>query len=228
MAERVEQRQLVAPLFDENELAGFVDFEIDPLVVGSDDEVECAGDQTQAGVVATALALSISHRPVTASGGELRIDSELGRGTTVHVILPMAVTPEAEAASSTTPANATRRARVMVVDDEAIITATVRRLLSREHDVVTATRAIEALHRIQSNERFDLILCDLMMPQMTGMELHDRIAQIDGDQASRIVFLTGGAFTPTARQFLDRVPNQRIEKPFDAQHLRVLVNDRIR
>ena len=178
--------------------------------------------------VGTGLGLSISHRIVTTIGGELRIDSEIGRGTTIHVILPMAVSPEAEAGAATTPANATRRARVMVVDDEAIITATVRRLLSREHDVVTATRAIEALHRIQSNERFDLILCDLMMPQMTGMELHDRIAQIDGDQAGRIVFLTGGAFTPTARQFLDRVPNQRIEKPFDAQHLRVLVNDRIR
>ena len=178
--------------------------------------------------VGTGLGLSISHRIVTTIGGELRIDSELGRGTTVHVILPMAVVTETDLSSSTAPANATRRARVMVIDDEAIITATVRRLLSREHDVVTATRAIEALHRIQSNERFDLILCDLMMPQMTGMELHDRIEQIDRDQASRIVFLTGGAFTPTARQFLDRVPNQRIEKPFDAQHLRVLVNDRIR
>ncbi len=178
--------------------------------------------------VGTGLGLSISHRIVTTIGGDLKIDSEIGRGTTVHVILPMAVAAESEVSPNAAPANATRRARVMVVDDEAIITATIRRLLSREHDVVTATRAIEALHRIQSNERFDLILCDLMMPQMTGMELHDRIAQIDGDQASRIVFLTGGAFTPTARQFLDRVPNQRIEKPFDAQHLRVLVSDRIR
>jgi CheY-like chemotaxis protein len=104
----------------------------------------------------------------------------------------------------------------------------VRRLLSREHDVVTATRAVEALQRIQSGERFDLILCDLMMPQMTGMELHDKISEIASEQASRMVFLTGGAFTPTARQFLDRVPNHRIEKPFDAQHLRVLVNDRLR
>ncbi len=179
--------------------------------------------------VGTGLGLSISHRIVTSIGGELKIDSELGRGTTVHVILPIAAVAETETTSSSaSPINATRRARVMVVDDEAIITSTVRRLLSREHDVVTATRAIEGLHRIQSGERFDLILCDLMMPQMTGMELHDKIAAIDGDQASRIVFLTGGAFTPTARQFLDRVPNQRIEKPFDAQHLRVLVNGRIR
>ncbi len=183
---------------------------------------------TKAQGVGTGLGLSISHRIVTDIGGELRIDSELGRGTTVHVILPIVVTADVEAAPTVVAVNATRRARVMVVDDEVIITATIRRLLSRDHEVVTATRAIEGLHRIQSGERFDLILCDLMMPQMTGMELHDRIAEIDGDQASRMVFLTGGAFTPTARQFLDRVPNQRIEKPFDAQHLRLLVSDRIR
>jgi len=179
--------------------------------------------------VGTGLGLSISHRIVTSLGGELKIDSELGRGTSVHVVLPIAAIAEPEPlAISREKASATRRARVLVVDDEVVITTTVRRLLSADHDVVTATRAVEAFQRIEAGERFDLILCDLMMPQMTGMELHDRIVQIAADQAARMVFLTGGAFTPTARQFLDRVPNQRIEKPFDAQHLRVLVNDRVR
>jgi PAS domain S-box-containing protein len=178
--------------------------------------------------VGTGLGLSISHRIITSLGGELRVDSQLGRGTTVRVILPIAARLDQETQDIPVPTSATRRARVMVVDDEAIITSTVRRLLSRDHDVVTATRAIDALQRIQSGERFDVILCDLMMPQMTGMELHDQISAIAVEQAQRMVFLTGGAFTPTARQFLDRVPNHRIEKPFDAQHLRVLVNDRLR
>ncbi len=178
--------------------------------------------------VGTGLGLSISHRIVTDLGGDLRVDSVLGRGTTVQVILPMATLYEPEPVASQTSLDASRRARVLVVDDEAIITVTLRRLLARDHEVVTATRAIEALQRIQSGERFDLILCDLMMPQMTGMELHDKIVAIDHDQATRIVFLTGGAFTPTARRFLDRVPNHRIEKPFDAKHLRELVNDRVR
>ncbi len=178
--------------------------------------------------VGTGLGLSISHRIVSSLGGEVKIDSELGRGTTVSVILPVAKVVAPEVPKGRIETSPTRRARVLVVDDEVIITVTVRRLLSNEHDVVTATRAVEALERIEAGERFDVILCDLMMPQMTGMELHDRIASMADEQARRIVFLTGGAFTPTARQFLDRIPNHWIEKPFDAQHLRGLVNERVR
>jgi CheY-like chemotaxis protein len=81
---------------------------------------------------------------------------------------------------------------------------------------------------MSTGERFDVILCDLMMPQMTGMDLHAELRKLDAGCADRIIFLTGGAFTPAARAFLDDVPNQRVEKPFDAQHLRALINDRIR
>jgi CheY-like chemotaxis protein len=67
-----------------------------------------------------------------------------------------------------------------------------------------------------------------MMPQMTGMELHAELARLAPEQAARIVFVTGGAFTAGARAFLDAVPNQRIEKPFETQQLRAVLNDRIR
>ena len=67
-----------------------------------------------------------------------------------------------------------------------------------------------------------------MMPQMTGMELHEAILRIDPAQARRMVFLTGGAFTQSARDFIEAVPNRRIEKPFDLKALRNLVNDLIR
>ena len=66
------------------------------------------------------------------------------------------------------------------------------------------------------------------MPQMTGMDLHSALSQGASEQAGRMIFLTGGAFTTRARAFLDETPNQRIEKPFDALHLRALINDRIR
>src|SRR5207237_9662327 len=71
--------------------------------------------------------------------------------------------------------------------------------------------------------QFDMILCDLMMPSMTGMELHDELARIEPAHAARMSFLTGGAFTPRARAFLAEVPNPRLEKPFDPQGLRSFV-----
>jgi FixJ family two-component response regulator len=67
-----------------------------------------------------------------------------------------------------------------------------------------------------------------MMPQMTGMDLHARLLHVAPDQGARLIFLTGGAFTPRAREFLERVDNLRIEKPFDSASLKTLINDRLR
>ncbi|HEX7479255.1 MAG TPA: response regulator [Polyangiales bacterium] len=122
----------------------------------------------------------------------------------------------------------TARSRVLVVDDERLITKALQRTLSLDHDVTTLSDARQALLRLERGERFDLILCDLMMPQMTGMELHAALLRIAPDQAGRMVFLTGDAFTARARAFLDQVPNRHIEKPFDTRRLRALVNDCLR
>jgi CheY-like chemotaxis protein len=67
-----------------------------------------------------------------------------------------------------------------------------------------------------------------MMPEMTGMQLHDEISRLAPGLASRVVFVTGGAFTDAARTFLERVPNARIEKPFTPEEIRTLVADRVR
>jgi signal transduction histidine kinase len=177
--------------------------------------------------VGTGLGLSIAHRIVTGLGGELRVDTALGRGTTFRVILPVAdqTTTEAPGQSPTPQA---RRGRILVVDDELVVLTSLRRLLSRDHEVDIASGASEALRKLADGNRYDVILCDLMMPQVTGMELHEHVQQHHGEQAERIIFLTGGAFTPSARQFLDRVPNQWIEKPFDVQQLRAMIKDKLR
>jgi CheY-like chemotaxis protein len=75
--------------------------------------------------------------------------------------------------------------------------------------------------------RYDIIFCDLMMPGITGMEFHSRLVQVDPDQASNVIFLTGGAFTSQARQFLADMDNLSIEKPFDIFDLSTLVNNRL-
>jgi len=115
-----------------------------------------------------------------------------------------------------------------VVDDEPAIGESLRRLLRSEHEVVVLGGAAQALELVAGGERFDAILCDLMMPQMTGMDLHAELARLAPDQAERMVLLTGGAFTATARQFLDAVPNQRVEKPFDSANLRAIVRGLVR
>ncbi len=178
----------------------------------------------------TGLGLSICHRIVMESGGEIAVESAVGNGTTFRVTLPASrfetLPPAAPRSSVGQPAS--RRGCVLVVDDEPMIAAAVRRTLSLDHDVTAATSAKEALSRLISGERFDVILCDLMMPQMTGMDLHAELVRTAPEQAARVIFVTGGAFTPRARAFLDRVPNQRLEKPFDGNQLRALINERVR
>ena len=85
------------------------------------------------------------------------------------------------------------------------------------------TSAREACARLKGGERFDVVLSDLMMPEMSGVELHQELSRLSPELAARMVFLTGGAFTPYARAFLNEVTNLRLEKPFSSEELRGLV-----
>ena len=98
--------------------------------------------------------------------------------------------------------------------------AALRRVLAREHEVRVVTSGAEALELLKAGAAFDLILCDVMMPAMSGVALHAELARCRPALARRIVFLTGGAFTAEVRAFLDTSPNERWEKPIDAHKLR--------
>ena len=119
------------------------------------------------------------------------------------------------------------RGRILVVDDEPIVCFSLERLLSTEGEVVALTSARQALALIRSGEGFDIILCDLMMPEMDAPVLYEEIRRIAPSQAERMVFVTGGAFTVRAREFLESVPNPRLVKPFDVEALVELVRSRI-
>jgi len=115
-----------------------------------------------------------------------------------------------------------------VVDDEPLVGKAVQRVLASQHEVVSESSARSALARFERGESFDLVLCDLMMPQMTGMELHAAVSFAAPEMAERFVFLTGGAFTPAAREFLDRSAMRRIDKPFEPADLREMVGAELR
>jgi CheY-like chemotaxis protein len=178
--------------------------------------------------VGTGLGLAICQRIVTGLGGEISVESHVGVGTTFKVFLPVARGEREDEPVVRVAACAARRGRVLLIDDDQMIGNAVHRTLSGEHDVEVLTSAKEALDLIVAGRRFDVILCDMMMPVVTGMDFYDRLLQTVREQAERVVFLTGGAFTVRAREFLDRVPNVCMEKPFTLQNLRALMNERVR
>ena len=112
------------------------------------------------------------------------------------------------------------RRRVLVVDDEPAIGASIARVLGDRHEIVALTSGVEALERVgRDPEAFDVLLCDLMMPDLDGIRLHQRIFEIAPELARSTVFFTGGAFTDAAQQFLATTGHPVLEKPVDVEQL---------
>jgi PAS domain S-box-containing protein len=174
--------------------------------------------------VGTGLGLAICQSIVSGIGGEIQVESDVGKGSTFRILLPISEsTLRPQVPDTVPPSVGIRRARILVIDDEPMVLKSVLRILSPTHEVVAQTRPTEALERLLAGEVFDLVLCDLMMPEMSGMELYERLHPAFPKTAEAIVFFTGGAFTPRAQEFLERVGNKRIDKPFEVDTLRSLV-----
>jgi CheY-like chemotaxis protein len=171
--------------------------------------------------VGTGLGLSICRNLVRAMGGEIEVESVPERGSLFRVRLPAAA-GEDRPAPSLTPAAPSRRGRILAVDDEPLVANAIRRALAREYEVVTETSPRAALD-LAARGSFDVVICDLMMPEMTGMDFFSELSAVAPDLSERVLFLSGGAFTPAARAFLERARNPCMEKPFDTEQLRAMV-----
>jgi signal transduction histidine kinase len=172
----------------------------------------------------TRLGLAICQGIVTALGGDICAQSPANGGAVFRIVLPAAARPVAIPKHVVAPAGSRRaRPRILVVDDEPMVGTVVRRILGDENDVVSVTSGADALAALDTGH-FDLLICDLMMPHVSGMDLHDAISKRWPEHARRMIFATGGAFTPRAREFVDRVPNAFLDKPFTANDLRIAVS----
>jgi PAS domain S-box-containing protein len=175
----------------------------------------------------TGLGLSICHGIVTSLGGELQFESELGKGTVFRVVLTPQSEVEQAAELERLMVAVGQHGRVLVVDDEPLVLSAMKRTLSVEHEVLGFHRARLALEWLEKGQPWDVMLCDLMMPEMTGMEFYAELSRRWPERMKDVIFVTGGAFTASAREFLGRVENTRLEKPFDPQTLRELVRLRL-
>jgi CheY-like chemotaxis protein len=115
--------------------------------------------------------------------------------------------------------------RILVVDDEQMVRSMLARMLGQEHQVVTAATGEAARDILEKDPSFDVILCDLMMPGMSGTDLHEWLATHRPALAERMVFVTGGVFTPQAFDYIARAGNARFEKPFQPSKLKAFISE---
>jgi CheY-like chemotaxis protein len=176
----------------------------------------------------TGLGLSISRQTVLDHGGRLTIDSAVGKGSTFRVFLPavhaLTVAPVARVSPLSSVA---MRARLLIIDDEPAVGRVIEMALKRDHDVVVVQRAPDALARLAEDQTFDLILCDVVMPDLSGPQFYATVAERWPALVRRLVFMTGGAFTPDTTAFLQHLGTPVLSKPFRIEALKELINGRL-
>ncbi len=178
----------------------------------------------------TGLGLSICYSIVSEHHGHIWVESQAGQGATFIVEIPVVLPLKAPASNTQLPAPtavAPKAAQLLVVDDEQSVLNVVQRILQRQgYQVQTACSAEEALQYLKGTS-YDLILCDLRMPGMSGQAFYEQLRLFYPQQVSNFILLTGDTISRDTRAFLQQTNIPYINKPFDAVQLIDIVDQQL-
>ncbi|HVJ20226.1 MAG TPA: ATP-binding protein [Polyangiaceae bacterium] len=175
--------------------------------------------------VGTGLGLSLVREIVRAHAGEINVAQSRFGGARIEVVLPLCE-DDAEPVTGRGPESGPtqeNRLRILIVDDELMLLKALRNYLSISVDVVLADGGQEALALLEHDANFDLVLCDVHMPTVDGVAVYEGVSERRPELIDRFVFLTGGALTPRARDFLARSRPKIVHKPVQAEALSSLL-----
>ena len=165
------------------------------------------------------LGLFVSRNIIRDFGGEITVSDRQEGGALFRVVLPgLHGSHPSEPVPTPLPRapKPAHGARILIVDDDELVGRALSASLGRAgHDITTVNEGGKALDLLLSDRPFDLVFCDLMMRGMSGMDLARALEQRAPDRLQRVVFMTGGAFTPQARDYLQDHPQSTVNKPFD-------------
>ena len=171
----------------------------------------------------TGLGLSICHRLVHAMGGRIHVSSEEGRGSRFRVFLSVAgPASSVDAPHSELPSSTLRRLRLLIVDDEVLVARAVRRMFDKDFRVEIALNGHAALQMLSVAD-YDVVLCDVMMPGITGLDVYRQVRAQNEALARRFIFATGGLFSQELSDSVRRLSNMIVAKPFDPEELRRVI-----
>jgi PAS domain S-box-containing protein len=166
----------------------------------------------------TGLGLFVCRNIVRELGGDIVVENRANGGARFKVTLPARddAPVRAPPRGPLPEPKPVQKARILVIDDEPmLLRALAHSLRSAGHEVTPMNDSAGALQLLLSNQPFDLVFCDVMMRGMTGMDLMEALKQQAPERVRRVVFMSGGAYTPDARNFLERYAEQSVDKPFD-------------